>query len=38
MYNLELSEDIVSRLGEALYIVIKDNNIKLTKDNRELIV
>lgn len=38
MYNLELSEDIVSRLGEALYIVIKDNGIKLTKENRELIV
>ena len=38
MYNLELSEDIVSRLGEALYIVLKDNSIKLTKDNRELIV
>ena len=32
MYNLDLSEDIVTRLGDALYTTIKDNKLKLIKE------
>lgn len=32
MYGIELGEDKVDRLGNALYTVLKDNDLKITKE------